>query len=126
MDFYICHLIFVFFFLTGQMACNQEYTHETHDTNEDQNEAQNVESEIKRGITIMKSIIRARDKGIKFDVHWSDENQLIEPNGSMLSSYIGSLVRQHIPITSDNWRNPVLQVGKDMIWTEIQVLTKYD
>ena len=104
------------------MASNQEDTQETHDTNE----AQNVESEIKRGITIMKSIIRARDKGIKFEVHWSDENQLIEPNGSMLSSYIGSLVRQHIPITTDNWRDPKLKSGKDKIWADIQVLTKYD
>ena len=46
-QFGVCHLIFVFFFLAGQMASNQEDTHETHDTNEAQNEAQNVESEIK-------------------------------------------------------------------------------
>ncbi|KAI5423262.1 argonaute 5 [Lathyrus oleraceus] len=26
----------------------------------------------------MKSIIRARDKGVKFEVHWSAEDQLIE------------------------------------------------
>ncbi|KAI5410461.1 hypothetical protein KIW84_055824 [Lathyrus oleraceus] len=45
----------------------------------------NVEKEIKRGLTVMKSIIRARDKGEKFEVHWSAEDQLIEPNGSMLA-----------------------------------------
>ncbi|KAI5408754.1 hypothetical protein KIW84_054551, partial [Lathyrus oleraceus] len=66
------------------------------------------------------SIIRARDKGVKFEVHWSAEDQLIEPNGSMLASYIGFLVRQHIPITCDNWRSPDLKVGKEKIWSEIQ------
>jgi hypothetical protein len=72
---------------------------DTHDANGSRN---NVEKEIKRGLTVMKSIIRARDKGVKFEVHWSAEDQLIEPNGSMLASYIGFLVRQHIPITCDN------------------------
>lgn len=108
------------------MASNQEDTHETHDTNEAQNQAQNVESEIRRGITIMRSIIKGRDKGIKLDVHWNDQNQLIEPNGSKLSSFIGSIAREHIPITCDNWRNPALKAGKDKIWHEIQVLPKYD
>ena len=95
---------------------------DTHDANGSRN---NVEKEIKRGLTVMKSIIRARDKGVKFEVHWSAEDQLIEPNGSMLASYIGFLVRQHIPITCDNWRSPDLKVGKEKIWSEIHVLTIY-
>ncbi|KAI5408955.1 hypothetical protein KIW84_054689 [Lathyrus oleraceus] len=96
------------------MASNQD---DTHDASGSRN---NVENEIKRGLTIMKSIIRARDKGEKFEVHWSAEDQLIEPNGSMLASYIGFLVRQHISITCDNWRSPELKVGKEKIWSEIQ------
>ncbi|XP_050881702.1 uncharacterized protein LOC127085189 isoform X1 [Lathyrus oleraceus] len=40
--------------------------------------------------------------------------------GSMFASYIGFLVRQHIPITCDNWRSPDLKVGKEKIWSEIQ------
>ncbi|KAI5407895.1 hypothetical protein KIW84_053947 [Lathyrus oleraceus] len=99
--------------LEDKMA-NQD---DTHDVNGSRN---NVEKEIKRGMTVMKSIIRARDKGVKFEVHWSAEDQLIEPNGSMLASYIGFLVRQHIPITCDNWRSPELKVGKEKIWSEIQ------
>ncbi|KAI5445761.1 hypothetical protein KIW84_013841 [Lathyrus oleraceus] len=99
--------------LEDKMA-NQD---DTHDANGSRN---NVEKEIKRGLTVMKSIIRARDKGVKFEVHWSAEDQLIEPNGSMLASYIGFLVRQHIPITCDNWRSPDLKVGKEKIWSEIQ------
>ncbi|KAI5402718.1 hypothetical protein KIW84_050351 [Lathyrus oleraceus] len=61
------------------MASNQD---DTHDASGSRN---NVENEIKRGLTVMKSIIRARDKGEKFEVHWSAEDQLIEPNGSMLA-----------------------------------------
>ncbi|KAI5385746.1 hypothetical protein KIW84_072373 [Lathyrus oleraceus] len=100
--------------LEDKMASNQD---DTHDGSGSRN---NVEKEIKRGLTVMKSIIRARDKGEKFEVHWSAEDQLIEPNDSMLASYIGFLVRQHIPITCDNWRNPELKVGKEKIWSEIQ------
>ena len=101
------------------MASNQD------DTHNESGSRNNVENEIKRGLTVMKSIIRARDKGEKFEVHWSAEDQLIEPNGSMLASYIGFLVRQNIPITCDNWRSPELKVGKEKIWSEIQVLTIY-
>ncbi|KAI5423840.1 hypothetical protein KIW84_030168 [Lathyrus oleraceus] len=100
--------------MEDKMASNQD---DTHDASGSRN---NVENEIKRGLTVMKSIIRARDKGEKFEVHWSVEDQLIEPNDSMLASYIGFLVRQHIPITCDNWRSPELKVGKEKIWSEIQ------
>ncbi|KAI5417170.1 hypothetical protein KIW84_041968 [Lathyrus oleraceus] len=100
--------------MEDKMASNQD---DTHDASGSRN---NVEKEIKRGLTVMKSIIHARDKGEKFEVHWSAEDQLIEPNGSMLASYIGFLVRQHIPITCDNWRSPELKVGKEKIWSEIQ------
>ena len=107
------------FYITDKMASNQD------DTHNESGSRNNVENEIKRGLTVMKSIIRARDKGEKFEVHWSAEDQLIEPNGSMLASYIGFLVRQNIPITCDNWRSPELKVGKEKIWSEIQVLTIY-
>ncbi|KAI5397830.1 hypothetical protein KIW84_063592 [Lathyrus oleraceus] len=100
--------------MEDKMASNQD---DTHDASGSRN---NVENEIKRGLTVMKSIIRARDKGEKFEVHWSAEDQLIEPNGSMLASYIGFLVGQHILITCDNWRSPELKVGKEKIWSEIQ------
>jgi len=63
MDFYICHLIFIVFFITGKMASNQDDTHDASGS------GNNVEKEITRGLTIMKSIICARDKGIKHDPH---------------------------------------------------------
>src|ERR1051325_1307533 len=67
-----------------------------------------VEKEIKQGKTIMKNIIRDRDRYIKYDVHWSPSDQLIEPNGSKLTSYIGTVVRREISITCDEWRDDKL------------------
>ena len=105
------YMVFMFFNITGQMASNNDGKESTRD----------AENDIRRGITIMKSIIRARDKGIKFDVHWNEDKQLIEPNSSMLTSYIGSVVRTEVPITYDDCRRRELKPIKEKIWTEIQV-----
>ena len=102
------------------MASNEDHPHDDfiHDGDETGNA---VEREIRRGITIMKRLIRDRDRGIKHDVHWSQDNQLIEPNGSTLTSYLGSVARREVPITCDDWRNKALKDAKDKIWSEIQV-----
>ncbi|KAI5416860.1 hypothetical protein KIW84_041745 [Lathyrus oleraceus] len=57
-----------------------------------------AEEEIRRGIT----------------------GQLIEPNGHTLTSFIGALVRNEIPITCDDWRNKELNESKEKIWSEIK------
>ncbi|GER34281.1 lipid-transfer protein [Striga asiatica] len=57
---------------------------------------------------VMKKVIRARNKGIKF--------KPIEPYGSMFISTIGNVARENIPITIDDWRNKDLDVFKDLIW----------
>ena len=113
--------LYVFFFIIGKMATNEENSHDTSKKNPKES-VQDAEGDISRGITIMKGVIRARDKGIKYDVHWNETGQLIELNGAMLTSYIGALVRSLVPITCDNWRNPQLKPAKDKIWSEIQVL----
>ncbi|KAI5396106.1 hypothetical protein KIW84_062343 [Lathyrus oleraceus] len=77
------------------------------------------EKEITRGITIMKSIIRDRDKAVTYNVNWNADNQLIGSNAAKLASYIGTLVRMHIPITATRWSNKELGSVKDKIWTEI-------
>ncbi|KAI5424484.1 hypothetical protein KIW84_030605 [Lathyrus oleraceus] len=77
------------------------------------------EKEITRGITIMKSIIRDRDKAVTYNVNWNADNQLIGSNAAKLASYIGTLVRMHIPITTTRWSNKELGSAKDKIWTEI-------
>ena len=102
------------------MASNEDHPHD--DSINDGKKSVNAEErEIRRGITIMKKIIHDRNRGIKYDVHWNSNEQLIEPNGSKLTSYIGSLVRREVPITCDNWRNEQLDTAKDKIWSEIQV-----
>lgn len=102
------------------MASNKDHPH--NDSINDGEESINaVEREIKRGITIMKRIIHDRDRGIKYDVNWNSTGQLIEPNASELTSYIGSVVRREVPITCDNWRDKKLDDTKDKIWREIQV-----
>ena len=115
------YMVFMFFFnITCEVASNEEKDHPA--SNIDGNKlARDVESEIRRGITIMKSIIHARDKGIKFDVHWNEDKLLIETNGSILISYIGSLVRREVPITCDDWRKRELKPVKEKIWSDIQV-----
>ncbi|CAI8617944.1 unnamed protein product [Vicia faba] len=101
------------------MATNEDHPHDDsgHDGDKHVNK---TEMEIRRGITIMKRIIRDRDRGMKYDVHWSQEGQLIEPNGSTLTSYLGSVVRREIPITCEDWRSIVLDDAKDKIRSEIQ------
>ncbi|XP_050915383.1 uncharacterized protein LOC127130412 [Lathyrus oleraceus] len=79
------------------------------------------EKEITRGITIMKSIIRDRDKAVTYNVNWNADNQLIGSNAAKLASYIGTLVRMHIPITATRWSNKELGSAKDKIWTEILI-----
>ena len=61
----------------------------------------------------MKSIIRDRDRGVKYDVHWNQDNQLIEPNGSKLTSYIGSLAQREVPITLDRWSDKAVKPTKE-------------
>src|ERR1051325_9081237 len=84
------------------MASNEEHPHDDSINDGDNDGGKSnkgVEKEIKRGKTIMKNIIRDRDRDIKYDVHWSPNDQLIEPNGSKLTSYIGTIVRREIPIS---------------------------
>ena len=107
------------------MASNEEHPHDdsiNDGDNDGGKSSKGVEKEIKRGKTIMKNIIRDRDRGIKYDVHWSPTGQLIEPNGSKLTSYIGTIVRREIPITCDEWRDGTLDDAKNKIWSEIQVI----
>ena len=102
------------------MDTNEDHPHDDsiHDGGK---KVSNAEEEIKRGITVMKKVIRDRDRGIILDVHWSPQGQLIEPNGYTLTSFIGALVRNEVPITCDDWRDKQLKEAKEKIWTEIKV-----
>ncbi|KAI5428784.1 hypothetical protein KIW84_033693 [Lathyrus oleraceus] len=78
-----------------------------------------AEEEIRRGITVMRRVVQGRSRGIILDVCWNNQGQLIEPNGHTLTSFIGALVRNEIPITCDDWRNKELNESKEKIWSEV-------
>ena len=103
------------------MASNEDHPH--HDAIDDGDHETGIDqaAEIRRGITVMKKVIRDRDRGIKLDAHWSQGGQLIEPNGSTVTSFIGALVRNEVPITCDDWRDKTMKEAKEKIWSEIQV-----
>ena len=79
------------------------------------------EKDITRGMTIMRGIIRHRDRGVTYNVDWNDEDQLIGSNAAKLTSYIGTLVRMHIATTTPGWKREEMVEGKEKIWTEIKV-----
>ena len=103
------------------MASNEDHPHDDAIDDGDHETVIDQEAEIRRGITVMKKVIRDRDRGIKLDAHWSQSGQLIEPNGSTVTSFIGALVRNEVPITCDDWRKRELKEAKEKIWSEIQV-----
>ena len=97
------------------MASNQE---NSQDANAPDNTS---EKDITRGITIMRGIIYDRDRGVTYNAYWNDEDQLIGFNAAKLTSYIGTLVRMHIQITTPRWKKGELDEAKEKIWTEIKV-----
>ncbi|XP_058779952.1 uncharacterized protein LOC131653704 isoform X2 [Vicia villosa] len=78
--------------------------------------------EVARGITIMKGIIRHRDQGLVYRLEWNSEKQAIGPNSAKLTSYIGTLVRMHIPVSVAKWNLKSLELDakKKAIWDELQ------
>ena len=101
------------------MASNQENSQDTNAP--DTNAPDTSERDVTRGITIMRGIIRDRDRGLTYNVAWNDDDQLIGSNAAKLTSYIGTLVRMHIPISTPKWKSESLDEGKEKIWTEIKV-----
>src|SRR3954464_2826318 len=113
-------------FDTGSMASNQENSQDGDAPNT--NPPPDTSSkEVARGITIMKGIIRHRDQGLIYRLEWNSENQAIGPNSAKLTSYIGTLVRMHIPVSVAKWNLKSLELDekKKAIWDELQVYTIY-
>src|ERR1051325_4505081 len=110
---YMSFYFILFFFITGQMASNRDNS---------ENVPQDTSNkDITRGITIMRGIIRDRDRGVTYNVDWNNDDQLIGSNSAKLTSYIGTLVRLHISITTPRWKKGELDEAKEKIWTEIKV-----
>ncbi|KAF1885822.1 hypothetical protein Lal_00042694 [Lupinus albus] len=73
-----------------------------------------------RGVTAMKSVVRARSNNNKLMVERNAMGQpLNSKGGKTLVSYIGVVVRQNISIKFKHWSNDRLNVAKDIIWKDI-------
>ncbi|KAA0045609.1 uncharacterized protein E6C27_scaffold243G001190 [Cucumis melo var. makuwa] len=57
----------------------------------------------KRGPTEMKEITRARSKGQRLVIEFNELGQAIGQNATKLKSFIGTIVRFHVPITYSGW-----------------------
>lgn len=83
-----------------------------------------VPKDIKRGITVMKKVIKAKGRGERFEIEWNEYGQPVGPNHDIFESYIGVIVRARVPITFSNWKK-VPEHYKDDIWVEVTVNCHY-
>ncbi|KAF1866281.1 hypothetical protein Lal_00024285 [Lupinus albus] len=73
-----------------------------------------------RGITAMKSVVRARINSNKLTVEWNAKGQPLNNKGeNTLVSYIGVVVRQNISIKLKHWSDDRLNAANDIIWKDI-------
>ncbi|WVY91710.1 hypothetical protein V8G54_037224 [Vigna mungo] len=84
------------------------------------------EAKRKKGIVIMKQIVRARSEGKKLEVSWNAKGKPIEPGGAKFISYLGSIVRANVSITYDDWKDSSLDAYKEIIWNDIQLTFNVD
>ncbi|RXI06502.1 hypothetical protein DVH24_025638 [Malus domestica] len=66
----------------------------------------------KRGPTRMKTI--STNDGQRIEIEWNENGQFIGDGSIDLSSYMGSLVREVVPITFDTWKD-VPKKTKDIL-----------
>ncbi|KAF1881858.1 hypothetical protein Lal_00038497 [Lupinus albus] len=73
-----------------------------------------------RGVTSMKSVVRARSNNNKLTIEWNAKGQPCNnKGGNKLVSYIGVLVRQNISIKFKYWSDERLNAMTDIIWNVI-------
>lgn len=77
-----------------------------------------VKERKKRGPTKMRKV--AENPNEKVSVTFNDFGDHVGPGSITLSSFLGVLVREHVPVTLSDWRK-VDAVTKQAMWEEIQV-----
>ena len=75
-----------------------------------------------RGPTKMKHI--ARDPNARERVEFNDFGDPVGEGSVKLSSYLGPLVREHVPVTFDDWRK-ISEEVKTVLWKSVQVTFSY-
>ncbi|RID60880.1 hypothetical protein BRARA_E00072 [Brassica rapa] len=72
----------------------------------------------KRGPTMMRDL--AKDPNTRVHVDFTFMGEPYGPGSVKLSSYLGPLVREHVPVTLENWRKLTDEV-KTVLWKSVQV-----
>ncbi|CAL9238612.1 unnamed protein product, partial [Arabidopsis halleri] len=71
----------------------------------------------RRGPTKMRKV--AKDPQDRVEVSFTELGEHVGPGSVTLSSFLGAIVREHVPVTLDDWRKLDSQT-KDTLWEEIQ------
>ncbi|CAE5959401.1 unnamed protein product [Arabidopsis arenosa] len=71
----------------------------------------------RRGPTKMRKV--AKDPQDRVEVSFTELGEHVGPGSVTLSSFVGAIVREHVPVTLDDWRKLDSQT-KDTLWEEIQ------
>ena len=71
-----------------------------------------------RGPTKMKNIVK--DPTVREKVDYNLMGDPYGPGSVKLSSYVGTLVREHVPVIIENWKH-VSQDIKTVLWKSVQV-----
>ena len=72
----------------------------------------------KRGPTMMRDL--AKDPNTRVHVDFTFMGEAYGPGSVKLSSYLGPLVREHVPVTVENWKKITEEV-KTVLWKSVQV-----
>ena len=75
-----------------------------------------------RGPTKMKNI--AKDPTVREIVEYTIMGDPVGPGSVKLASYVGTLVREHVPITIETWKD-VSQDMKTVLWKSVQVNSSF-
>lgn len=91
-------------------------------TGEDQTQDQNTSKRKTRGPTKMRGVAKHHDD--KVEVEFNSLGEHVGKGSITLSSFLGPLVREHVPVLLDDWRHLDDQT-KDILLEEIQVFSVF-
>lgn len=77
-----------------------------------------VKEKKRRGPTKMRKV--AENPQEKVEVTFNECRDHVGPGSVTLSSFLGPLVREHVPVTLTNWKK-LDALTRDTMWEEIQV-----
>ncbi|XP_021768910.1 uncharacterized protein LOC110733208 isoform X2 [Chenopodium quinoa] len=103
--------------------------HINHEHGDDENNDANGHPTYKgkkdtgRGATRMASLVRARNRGVRFNVQWNADGQPIGDYSDKLMSYWGASIHKNVPIIYPHWHK-VPQNLKDALFEVLEITFK--